>query len=217
MNTIIKVGLVVLLAASLVVLRLAWEAVEISTGSPHRSVETELLAQLIGRDAYAQDLTCEDFDSQADAQDELDSDPSDPNDLDPDGNGIACEDEFDDSTDSSVDDSSDQGDDPPSSPGSAQAHPGEQTSPNDDRVSKGTTITPSSSSSASSSRPTTSPSPAPPDPPTPASRPAPSSLPTSGPNLNSGGPSEGPVPVMSDSKCPKEFPVKKNEVCFPRG
>lgn len=211
MNTIIKVGLVVLLAASLVVLRLAWEAVEISTGSPHRSVETKLLAQLIGRDAYAQDLTCEDFDSQADAQDELDSDPSDPNDLDPDTNGMACEDEFDDSTDSSVDDSSDQGDDPPNPPGSAQARPGEQTSPNGGGAPKGSTTTPSSS--APSSRPA-SPSPAPP---TPASRPAPSSLPTSGPNLNSGGPSEGPVPVMADGKCPKEFPATKNGVCFPRG
>lgn len=41
-----------------------------------------------GDDVY----DCSDFDYQEDAQDVLDEDPSDPNDLDPDGNGWACED-----------------------------------------------------------------------------------------------------------------------------
>src|SRR3954471_11111680 len=33
--------------------------------------------------------------------------------------------------------------------------------------------------------------------------------------LNSGGPSEGPVPVMLDGSCPKEFPVQVERACFP--
>ena len=37
-------------------------------------------------------LTCDDFATQADAQQALDADPSDPYGLDPDGNGVACED-----------------------------------------------------------------------------------------------------------------------------
>ncbi|MGH2615658.1 MAG: hypothetical protein ACRDJC_10500 [Thermomicrobiales bacterium] len=36
------------------------------------------------------DLDCEDFDTQEDAQATLDEDPSDPNNLDPNGDGIAC-------------------------------------------------------------------------------------------------------------------------------
>ncbi len=41
--------------------------------------------------ALAQDLTCSDFDSQEAAQAELQNDPTDPNNLDDDNNGIACE------------------------------------------------------------------------------------------------------------------------------
>jgi Excalibur calcium-binding domain len=41
------------------------------------------------------DLDCADFDSQQEAQDELEDDPSDPNNLDADNDGIACEDFFD--------------------------------------------------------------------------------------------------------------------------
>lgn len=45
--------------------------------------------------AFAQaDLNCDDFDSQADAQATLDADPSDPNNLDADDDGLACEDFF---------------------------------------------------------------------------------------------------------------------------
>ena len=39
----------------------------------------------------AQGLNCDDFDSQADAQDFYDDDPSDPEGLDRDNNGVACE------------------------------------------------------------------------------------------------------------------------------
>lgn len=38
-----------------------------------------------------QDLNCEDFDSQAEAQAELRSNPSDPNNLDAEDDGVACE------------------------------------------------------------------------------------------------------------------------------
>jgi hypothetical protein len=39
----------------------------------------------------AQDLNCSDFDTQQEAQDELEADPSDPNNLDDDNDGEACE------------------------------------------------------------------------------------------------------------------------------
>jgi Excalibur calcium-binding domain len=41
--------------------------------------------------AAAQDLNCSDFDTQQEAQDELESNPSDPNNLDNDNDGTACE------------------------------------------------------------------------------------------------------------------------------
>jgi hypothetical protein len=43
-------------------------------------------------EAQADQYDCESFGSQQSAQVELDRDPSDPNNLDPDGNGIACDD-----------------------------------------------------------------------------------------------------------------------------
>ena len=54
------------------------------------------LVFLVASPAMAQDsdLDCADFDSQAEAQAELESDPSDPNGLDADNDGEACE-EFD--------------------------------------------------------------------------------------------------------------------------
>lgn len=33
--------------------------------------------------------------------------------------------------------------------------------------------------------------------------------------FNSGGPSDGPVPLMRDGDCPVEFPVKQNGLCYP--
>lgn len=46
---------------------------------------------LRGSVGFAQKLGCDDFASQVDAQAVLDVDPSDPNALDPDGDGLACE------------------------------------------------------------------------------------------------------------------------------
>jgi hypothetical protein len=46
---------------------------------------------LVGSAVAQDDLNCEDFDSQDEAQAELDRDPSDPNNLDADNDGLACE------------------------------------------------------------------------------------------------------------------------------
>lgn len=51
-----------------------------------------LVAALTANVAFAQDtLNCDDFDSQAEAQAELRADPSDPNGLDAENDGVACE------------------------------------------------------------------------------------------------------------------------------
>ncbi len=44
-----------------------------------------------GTQTGGEDLDCEDFDTTQEAQEEFDSDPRDPNGLDPDGDGNACE------------------------------------------------------------------------------------------------------------------------------
>lgn len=54
---------------------------------------TTMLMMLLASMAVAQDeLNCDDFDSQEEAQAEFDQDPSDPHGLDGDNDGIACED-----------------------------------------------------------------------------------------------------------------------------
>ncbi len=119
--------------------------------------------------AYAQDdLDCADFATPAQAQAELARDPSDPNNLDADDDGIPCEE--------------DTGDD------GASASPTSSASP---------TVSASPSSSASAS-------------------PSAAQQQYDGDNLfNSGGHSNGPVPLMPDGSCPAEFPVKTNGACYP--
>lgn len=70
-------------------------------------------AAAIGTAAAAQDgdLDCADFDSQQEAQDVLDGDPSDPNNLDADDDGVPCESFFDGDGGDTADDSSADGDD----------------------------------------------------------------------------------------------------------
>lgn len=101
------------------------------------------------------DLDCDDFDNLDAAQDELDQDLSDPNDLDPDGDGIACEeDELNGATtDQYTDDTEDTT---------------FVTTPDRD----GDDL------------------------------------------LESGGPFEGPVPLMLDGNCPDEYPVVKDDGCY---
>lgn len=59
------------------------------------SLMSMLLMLMLSPAAVAQDdLNCDDFATQAEAQATLDADPSDPNNLDADDDGIACEDTF---------------------------------------------------------------------------------------------------------------------------
>ena len=119
--------------------------------------------------AQADQYDCASFGSQEAAQATLDSDPSDPNNLDSDGNGRACDDY------------------PYGTGGSVAA----------------SSVTPSTAapSSASPGRPASSGASAPP-------------RPQKTHNLfASGGPSNGPVPLMADGGCPVEFPVKHDGLC----
>jgi hypothetical protein len=117
-------------------------------------------------EAQADQYDCASFGSQESAQVELDSDPSDPNNLDSDGNGIACD----------------------NYPYGASA-PAPSSAPPDTPAAS---APPSSNSSAS---------------------PKPKPLPESRNLFASGGPTNGPVPLMADGGCPAEFPTKRNGLC----
>ena len=109
--------------------------------------------------AQTDQYDCASFGSQESAQAELDRDPSDPNNLDPDGNGQACDD-----------------------------------------YPYGTSGTNSASPSSGSDDASASPKPSPPQ----------------NDNLfDSGGPVNGPVPLMPDGGCPVEYPVQHNGLCYP--
>jgi hypothetical protein len=163
--------------------------------------------------ALAQDeFDCASFNSQAEAQAELRRDPSDPSGLDgpigtaSDGtSGVACEvypydDPARDETPVDVGGSS-----PPSTTITTPpptSSPSEKTIPsprpkktppdkNNPTAPRKSNLSPPSSASAS---------------PTPQ---RPRDL------FNAGGPSNGPVPLMPDGGCPKEFPVKHNGLCYP--
>ena len=128
--------------------------------------------------AQADQYDCASFGSQESAQAELDRDPSDPNNLDSDGNGRACD-------------------------GYAYGTSGSVAA---------SSVSPSSASPSSAS-----PSSASPGKPsgTRASRKA-SAPPRAQKTHNlfaSGGPTNGPVPLMADGGCPVEFPVKHNGLC----
>jgi hypothetical protein len=122
--------------------------------------------------AQADQYDCASFGSQESAQIELDSDPSDPNNLDSDGNGIACDD-YPYGTSGSV----------------AASTPAPTSTPPDE----------SSASASPNSNSSASPKPRPPQ--------KDRSL------FASGGPTNGPVPLMANGGCPVEFPVKHNGLC----
>jgi hypothetical protein len=127
--------------------------------------------------AQVDQYDCASFGSQESAQVELDSDPSDPNNLDSDGNGRAC-DTYPYGTSGNVAASTPV----PSTTAPSSAPP----------VEPSASASPSSNASAS-------PKPKPPQ----KSR-----------NLfASGGPTNGPVPLMADGGCPAEFPAKRNGLC----
>ncbi len=156
--------------------------------------------------ALAQDqFDCASFNSQAEAQAELRRDPSDPSGLDgpigtgSDGtSGVACE-----------------------------VYPYDDPARDETPVDVGgssppaTTITtpPPKSIPPTKTPPASSPPPKTPPPTTSASPPSSASAspaPQPPPDLfNAGGPTRGPVPLMPDGGCPKEFPVKHNGLCYP--
>ena len=114
---------------------------------------------------------CASFGSQESAQAVLDSDPSDPNNLDSDGNGRACDD-----------------------------------------YPYGTSGSVAASSAASSAATTSSASPG--NPSRASSKASAPPRPQKTHNLfDSGGPTDGPVPLMADGGCPVEFPVKHSGLC----
>ena len=170
--------------------------------------------------ALAQDeFDCASFNSQADAQAELRRDPSDPSGLDgpigtaSDGtSGVACEvypydDPARDETPVDVSGSS-----PPSTtittppptsspPSTTIATPPPKSTPSTKTpppASTPRTKTPPRNSNASPpSRASASPTPQPPR-----------------DLFNAGGPSNGPVPLMPEGGCPREYPVKHNGLCY---
>ena len=127
--------------------------------------------------AQTDQYDCASFGSQESAQVELDRDPSDPNNLDSDGNGIACDD-YPYGTSGSVAASTPA----PSTPAPSSPPPNEPSAG----------ASPSSNSSAS---------------------PEPRSPQKIRNLFASGGPANGPVPLMADGGCPAEFPVERNGLC----
>jgi hypothetical protein len=176
--------------------------------------------------ALAQDeFDCASFNSQAEAQAELRRDPSDPSGLDgpigtaSDGtSGVACEvypydNPARDETPVDV-----GGGSPPST---TITTPPPTTSP------PSTTITtpPPTSSPSEKTIPSPRPKKTPPDKNNPTaprkSNLSPPSSASASPTpqpprdlFNAGGPTHGPVPLMPDGGCPKEFPVKRGGLCY---
>ncbi len=96
----IKMAAITLLFTGLLGLRMGWELIDRPTvmvrfdpAAVASETGTGELAQANGNGGDdSTDLDCEDFGSQQEAQAALDADPSDPNNIDQDGNGIPCED-----------------------------------------------------------------------------------------------------------------------------
>jgi hypothetical protein len=153
-----------------------------------------LAAGFVGRVTYEQVINpstpalaqedqydCASFGSQESAQSELDRDPRDPNNLDPDGDGQAC------------DDYDYGGTSTNSASPSSSASPTNTSSPE----------SPNSSASPSSASPSSD-----------ASA-SPQADEQDDDLIRSGGPHDGPVPLMPDGSCPAEFPTRQNGLCHP--
>jgi hypothetical protein len=157
--------------------------------------------------ALAQDeFDCASFNSQAEAQAELRRDPSDPSGLDgpigtaSDGtSGVACEVyPYDDPA----------RDETPVDVGGSSPPATTIATPPPKSIPPTKTPPPASSPPPKTPPPTTSASP--PSSASASPRPQPPSD-----LFNAGGPTRGPVPLMPDGGCPKEFPVKHNGLCYP--
>lgn len=140
-------------------------------------------------------LFCEDFDSQAEAQQHLREDPSDPDELDEEegeDDGIACE-------------------------TISYDNPEEDLNPVTAAIDgpQATSGTQPKTTPPSTTPPPTPPPPPPPTPPSPQPPvPSPPPEPNPGTLMNAGGPTTGPVPHMPDGRCPKEFPQEWSGACY---
>ena len=181
-GVVAKVALIVLLLFTAISLRATWELMPAAGAQD----EEEL-------------LFCEDFGSQAEAQQRLREDPADPDELDEEegeDDGIACETFSYDNPEEDLNPVTAAIDEPEVTSG---AQPKTTPSP---------------------PPPSTTPRPTPPPPPTPATPrpPTPAPSPPPGPNLgtlmNAGAPAAGPVPRMPDGGCPKEFPQERSGACY---
>lgn len=192
-----KVLILLLVVAAALALRLGWEVVVQAQGSLPL-VSASAVAQT--DDAPKEDLSgedvldCSDFEDQQEAQDSLEADPSDPDNLDADGDGQACEEEFGDEAEGGSTTGSPKS--PPPSPKNPQSSP----------------KNPQPSPKTPPPAPKTPPAPAPR--PTPPPQPTPAPPPDSGNLFKAGGLQAGPAPLMPNGGCPKEFPVKKRGACY---
>jgi hypothetical protein len=180
-GVVTKAVLIVLLLFTALGLRAAWELIPYAAAQ----ADEEL-------------LFCEDFDSQAEAQQHLREDPSDPDELDEEegeDDGIACE-TF------------------------SYDNPEEDLNPVTAAIDEPETTSQTRPETTSPPPPSTTPrtTPPPPPPPTPPRPPLPSPAPPPEPNqgtlMNAGGPTAGPAPRMPDGSCPKEFPQERGGACY---
>jgi cytoskeletal protein RodZ len=190
-NKPLKILVVVLVLAAGFVSRVTYEQI-INPNTP-------ALAQ---EDQY----DCSSFGSQESAQAELEREPRDPNNLDPDDNGRACEDY-------------DYGSTSNASPTSS-ASPSTTTSASPTATSSPESTTGGSQSSASpgsgaSASPNSNSSPSSDASPRARERDDKPERRRDDDLMRSGGPEDGPVPLMPDGSCPEEFPVKHNGLCYP--
>lgn len=187
-----KALILFLVVAAALTLRLGWEALaQVENARP--AVSATAVAQKTD-DAPEEDISgedildCVDFEDQQEAQDSLEADPSDPDNLDADSDGQACEEEFGGESGGSTTSGSTTG-------GSTTAAP--------------------KSSPPSPKTPPPAPKTPPAAPKTPPPPPEPQPDRDEGELMRAGGPSEGPVPAMPGGGCPEEFPVKKAGTCHP--
>lgn len=179
--------ILVLAVTAVLVLRLGWEVL-VQAEDTRPLVSASAVAQKTPGDATGSgDLICEDFDTQEEAQDELDADPSLADVLDANDDGEACEEEFGGSPSGSLNGGQpgDNGGTGPSAGGS-------------------TTGTPKAS-------------PAAPKTPPPAPKTTPPAPRDEGELMKAGGPSSGPVPAMPGGGCPEEFSQERGGACYSSG
>ena len=177
-GVVAKVALIVLLLFTAIGLRATWELMPYADAQDDEEL-----------------LFCEDFGSQAEAQQHLREDPTDPDELDEEegeDDGIACETFSYDNPEEDLNPVTAAIDEPAATSGAQPK----------------TTPSPPPPST------TPPPPPAPPTPRPPAPTPAPPPGPNPGTLMNAGAPAAGPVPRMPDGSCPKEFPQERSGACY---